>query len=266
MIILKGTYALGFDENGNPVDFTHLWREDVLHTTLMQMGSEVLLPPLGVVHTPTVSYVNIWSNNYFHFVTECLGSVILTDPKSYENILVQGRVPTFIREGLGALRLGSRITSWSGTPQKYTNLVPPYQPRRQGYSLPKDLSLLQRLMQNSQVIGAPEQVYISREDAMERRIVNENEIPLKYKKVVCSSLTFTQQVRAFSNAKVIVGPHGAGMTNMIWAPPGCRVIEFFGSYTNECFEKLASTLGHEYVGIKCLPVGKYDIKIPGGLL
>ena len=38
-------------------------------------------------------------------------------------------------------------------------------------------------------------------------------------------MTFEQQLAAFADASIIVGPHGASLTNMIFAPDGVRVIE-----------------------------------------
>jgi capsular polysaccharide biosynthesis protein len=50
-------------------------------------------------------------------------------------------------------------------------------------------------------------------------------------------------VRAFAEAEYIVGPHGAGLTNLAFAPPGAAVVELFaGDYVNECFWALACTV------------------------
>jgi capsular polysaccharide biosynthesis protein len=54
------------------------------------------------------------------------------------------------------------------------------------------------------------------------------------------------------DASVIVGMHGAGLSNMIWARRPCRVVEIFPTnYYNDCFARLALTCGYDYQMTKC---------------
>lgn len=266
MITLKGRFALGFDEHFDPVSFTHLWRQDVLDMTLKTMGNEVFLPPIASDPLPTVSYVNLWSNNYFHFVTELMASIIKISKEAYEQILVQDKVPGYILGGLGLLGLRNKASHWDGRPKDFPELLASPRARYDGYSNSEDLALLNDMLGVEGSAHSSELIYVSREDAVSRRVANENVIPSKYNKVVLTGVSFERQVQLFRNAKVIIGPHGAGMTNMIWAQPGCRIIEFFGRYHNDCFQKLAATLGHEYIGIVCEPANRSDMKVPGGIL
>ena len=60
-------------------------------------------------------------------------------------------------------------------------------------------------------------------------------------------LSFTEQIAMFSTAKVIVGSHGAGMANMIWAPQGAVIIELATkTYWNGHIKILASLIGLGY--------------------
>ena len=60
-------------------------------------------------------------------------------------------------------------------------------------------------------------------------------------------LSFAGQVAAFSGAECIVAPHGAATTNILFAPPGCRVLELFApSGGTVGYFLLATALGHEY--------------------
>jgi capsular polysaccharide biosynthesis protein len=51
-----------------------------------------------------------------------------------------------------------------------------------------------------------------------------------------------------SNADVLMGVHGAGLTNMLACKSDCRIIELRGSQdtTNNCFFSLASALELDY--------------------
>jgi capsular polysaccharide biosynthesis protein len=61
------------------------------------------------------------------------------------------------------------------------------------------------------------------------------------------SMTFEEQVRLFRNAEVVVGPHGAGFTNLIYSKPGTRVVEIMAKgYERRCYWTLSAELGHDY--------------------
>ena len=62
------------------------------------------------------------------------------------------------------------------------------------------------------------------------------------------SMSFAEQVTACADAKIIVAPIGASLTNMIFAPRGCKVI-VLAPYHEEAsyfyYSNLAGVLGHE---------------------
>jgi capsular polysaccharide biosynthesis protein len=77
-----------------------------------------------------------------------------------------------------------------------------------------------------------EYIYISRENALYRKILNEEELikhldAFGFIKVTLESMTVAQQIQLFSCAKVIVAPHGAGLANLVFCKPGTKVIELF---------------------------------------
>jgi len=75
--------------------------------------------------------------------------------------------------------------------------------------------------------------------------------------VVAETLDLADQIKLFSSAGGIVGLHGAGLANMIWAPPGCRIVELFPpGVFNDCYGRLALTCGHSY---------RYEVLEPTGL-
>jgi hypothetical protein len=52
-----------------------------------------------------------------------------------------------------------------------------------------------------------------------------------------------EEIRIFGEAEVILGPHGAGLSNLLWASPGATVIEFFDpDYLNVSYWKLADSI------------------------
>ena len=61
-----------------------------------------------------------------------------------------------------------------------------------------------------------------------------------------------RQVAMHSHARVLVGQHGAGLTNMVWMPTGSTVIEIHPPLPAEAvdtFRRLAEALQHRYVRV-----------------
>nr|WP_283102323.1 glycosyltransferase family 61 protein [Haloplanus sp. XH21] len=107
--------------------------------------------------------------------------------------------------------------------------------------------------------GPGRRLYVSRADTTDRRVRNEDALlsvldDYGFDRIVPGELSFETQVRRFSNAEIVLGPHGAGLTNMIFSEEA-TLIELFGSYRNACFFALAKGMGHEYVSVTCQSAG-----------
>ncbi len=62
--------------------------------------------------------------------------------------------------------------------------------------------------------------------------------------------SFREQIAIFAHARAVCGLHGAGLTNLIWCPRGCKVLELCASnFLNGCYEGLAvyNGLDHRYL-------------------
>lgn len=109
----------------------------------------------------------------------------------------------------------------------------------------------ERLGVERQPIG-DRRLWISRCRARNRRLRNEDEILALlaregFEKVELEELTFREQVDVFSQAQVVAGPHGAGMTDLLFAPHGARVLEFFPpDFINPVFYSMANSQDQEY--------------------
>lgn len=95
-------------------------------------------------------------------------------------------------------------------------------------------------------------VFISRARAKRRRLVNEDELwallePAGFERVVMEDLDFSRQVELMKQTAVLCAPHGAGLTNMMFCPPGTQIVEIADlGFPNPNFYALASALGHDY--------------------
>jgi len=96
----------------------------------------------------------------------------------------------------------------------------------------------------------PRKIYISREKANNRRVVNQKEIKeyLESKGFVeytLEDIGFIHQILLFRNAETVIAPHGAGLTHIIY-PSSINVIEFIPQYYPSVYTVLANMLGHNY--------------------
>ena len=95
-------------------------------------------------------------------------------------------------------------------------------------------------------------LWISRGRARFRRLQNEEEILALlsregFEKVELERLSFREQVDLLSQAGAVAGPHGAGMTDLLFAPRGIRVLEFFPpGFVNPVFYSMANSVDQEY--------------------
>ncbi|AMJ95886.1 hypothetical protein AVL56_17275 [Alteromonas stellipolaris] len=72
----------------------------------------------------------------------------------------------------------------------------------------------------------------------------------KFRKVELESLSISEQATLFSNTEIIVSPHGAGLSNLIFCKKGTTVIEIFGErYGTPAFAILAAALGLNYIAM-----------------
>ncbi len=125
--------------------------------------------------------------------------------------------------------------------------------------------------------GPGRKVFISRSGALWRRIANEEDCwrilePLGYERVCMEDLAFDEQVARMKETAVLLSVHGTGLANMLFAPPGCQVVEVMDpAFPNPQFYALATALGHPYwllegrAGGESRP-GLTDVEIPCGPL
>lgn len=100
--------------------------------------------------------------------------------------------------------------------------------------------------------GFPERIYISREKAKYRRVLNEGEVQEilgqhGFVTVSPESMSLEEQIAMFASAKMIIAPHGSGLTNIIFCQPGTRVIELISPhYLRYYYWGISQQLGLEH--------------------
>ncbi len=119
---------------------------------------------------------------------------------------------------------------------------------------------------------ARRKIYISRDDAVMRRIANEESLTsrlakLGFEKVVLSDLQPIEQLRLVSSARAIVAPHGMGLTGILFNQLPATLLELFHPRVgSDAYAFTASAIGIDYrfiVGVESRQAAdlSYDIDI-----
>jgi hypothetical protein len=100
--------------------------------------------------------------------------------------------------------------------------------------------------------GAANEIYVARTDAQNRVARNEGELIERLDRqgvriIVPGSMSLSEQIAAFRSARLVIGAHGAGMSNIAFCQPGCFVYEMLlRHYPNVCFNRIAQSAGLNY--------------------
>ncbi|MDJ1175413.1 glycosyltransferase family 61 protein [Roseofilum capinflatum] len=103
-----------------------------------------------------------------------------------------------------------------------------------------------------QVVRKNNRIYINREQANIRKVKNQDQVlevleNFKFELVTLELMSVTDQALLFSSADVVVAPHGAGLSNIIFCHPGTKVIEIFSpNYVKPFYWSLANISNLEY--------------------
>ncbi|UKJ78064.1 glycosyltransferase family 61 protein [Azospirillum brasilense] len=109
--------------------------------------------------------------------------------------------------------------------------------------------------------GGADRLFVSRRTTGIRRIVDEDDLiglalSHGYRLVEPDALSLPEQVALFKGASRIVGVMGAAMTNIVFAPPGARVVNLTPAGMPDTFFWFIATLrGLDYTEIRCAQSG-----------
>jgi hypothetical protein len=124
--------------------------------------------------------------------------------------------------------------------------------RRQGYD--SDFLLFaDRHLAPERRASSGRRLYVSRGSAQHRRLLNEDECVnalaerFGVERVATSELPLADVIALFRGASLVVGPHGAGLTNAAFSPAHCPVVELApDTFWDSIYAQLASVKGQRY--------------------
>ncbi len=210
---------------------------------------------------PVFSTVGRFDRNYFHWLTETCAQLealeALRSVSSLEPELLTRASPLpFQQQSLNLFAPSARTFAWNPAdgPLRVTELIVPWQPGVPSGCSPRSLRWLQRAA-DSEISSTrrTRRLHIQRSVQGWRSIANHADLnaaldKFGFESIDPASLTLRQQIRLFSEANWILGQHGAGLTNMIWADRP-QVIEIKGTYGAAEFVNLCACVGAMHHGV-----------------
>ena len=248
------------------------------------------LPELEKIDGKVAVLSGLYDHVYFHWMVDILPRLEILklhgiDLKEIDFFLVSNYQMPFQRESLNVLGIPqNKIISREQHPYiQAKKLIVPSFPgdlgRLTSWSLEFHRQVfLSRIKQeifteNKTSSFYPERIYISRNNSRYRRVFNEEEVLLKLSEIgfVCiqpDSMNLKEQIAIFSHAKVIIGAHGSGLTNIIFSPRGTKVIELVSpNYIRHYYCGISQKIGLEHYYLKgedfgCAPIRKLMYQNP----
>jgi capsular polysaccharide biosynthesis protein len=216
----------------------------------------------GVRHAlpgTTISLLGSGSDAYYHWTIDRLGCLAAADAALINrsaHVLVPPLHHSFQHDGLSFAGLGNKhiVEVGFGDRVEAERLLLPCRMFGDWRPHPRLRDFFYSLAAAA-ATGAgpfPERLYIDRRDNPNRALANEEELIAAlgrygFVPVQLAALSLAEQIGLFGNARVIVGPHGGGLTNILFARPGCGLIELqMDSYAPWMFRLFAAFSGVDY--------------------
>jgi hypothetical protein len=220
------------------------------------------IPPVDQVCSGQVlSLVTRWSeDNYFHWIVDTLPRLLALesaklDVSQIDHILVSSLRHAYQRESLALFGIDpTRVIACDRSPhvQAERLVISRIDSRALTYDFLRDRLLPAARPHFPAHLPTPERLYISRQRASRRRLRNEDAIIAQleadgFMVVSLEGRSFVEQIGVMSAARIVIAPHGAGLTNLVFCPPKTTVIELFpDSYHEYSYETLCYVLEFNY--------------------
>jgi capsular polysaccharide biosynthesis protein len=222
--------------------------------------AEILTRARFVAGAAIVLCDDIFPLNYSHWLADTLPRLAFLGARPDVSVIVSEQDAPFKRATLRACGIADERVVWlpDFAAARAERLLVPRDcraiPHPAHKAAPWALDFLRSRVGLAAPLGrpTPRKLYVSRADAAGRRVLNEDAVmrvlaPLGYHSVTLSGRSVAEQAALFAGASRVVGPHGAGLTNIVFAPPGARLLEILPrSYGTPAFYLLAAGGGVEY--------------------
>jgi len=223
------------------------------YESILSHGLDVPHPKQVETKITQPAFIFPSTRNYYHWLIEELPLLVRAlDLSNDIDVLVSENSMTERHKMVGQ-QLGVTLIA----APRIVNLHEQVMPGRASDSWfihPEDYKLLAEFGQNTahrKEKSPHEKIYVSRRNSP-RSIPGEAQLEdvLRTHGFFVANLEnmpWAEQIALFQGARLVAGPHGAGLSNLVFANPGANVIELINGYHyNRCFEWVCHVAGHTY--------------------
>jgi hypothetical protein len=176
-----------------------------------------------------------WTANFGHWTFDVLTRVAMLlragIPDDVKLLIPQPVLP-FQCETLAGLGIADeRIVPWGGRPTRFREVYVPTARPAPPFVFPAGVELLRELGAGTRDRPPHTRLFVSRRQLTRAtRVANEEELvdvarDHGFVEIKPERLSYAEQLRRFSEAEIVVGPHGSGLANAIFMAPGTGLCE-----------------------------------------
>jgi capsular polysaccharide biosynthesis protein len=214
---------------------------------------------LPEIKNKTIFFHGDW--NLYHLILETSPGLLLINDTDYKiNLSYSSKQNTDVVKVIGNPYI---IPTKLFSLEKFSELIIPSPILEDNAHFP-NIELMNKLIKKLQInflektkikpLG--KKIYVSRSDASRRKVLNEVELmehleKRGFKMVIPRKYNIADQSKLFEDAEIIIGPHGMGLTNILFSNNLKTVIELFPTtwYPN-CYLRTAQIKGAKnYYGL-----------------
>jgi hypothetical protein len=219
------------------------------------------------------SLLGFWSGEFYHWFHDTLPRLWNSLPylPAHTRFLIHGRPKPYQLDSLAVLGVpadrleyqadrGDAVVErlWFASPAGHSTFSA-------ADTLGQIAGQLKAALGHGQLPGRP-RIYVSRGKAASRRVLNESEIePLlkrhDFQVVLMEDIPFKQQVEICAKANVLIGPHGAGLTNLLYCAPNSKIGEIAVDGVFPHYLGMAHQSGHSFQRFMATKAGEDDMVV-----
>ena len=221
---------------------------------------------------PHVCLLSQWSTSFFHWMLDTLPRLALLDDDATTPVVVPDRPGGAVLDSLAAVGIvPERLRFFDGTQWRFDELVFPSLVGATGNPPRWALDWVRERLVGPPAPGPRRRLYVSRADATWRRVVDEREVEALlrergFETIRPGDLPLAGQLAAFAAAEAVVGPHGAGLVNLLAARDATVVELMPATWINGCYYALSVELGLDYWVLETPARGHHDLVVDRGRL
>jgi capsular polysaccharide biosynthesis protein len=212
--------------------------------------------------------IDNFSFEYYHWLIECLSKLVSIKNSSEDSVLLlpsKFQSLPYVLQSLQLLRITPVFYNEKKTYLIKKIILPSYSAREMNFNIHSLFDLRKNFSFFQKKEAKRSRIYITRSNANYRRVVNESDLinilhDRNIQIIDFAKHSFLEQVEMMSNCEFLVGPHGAGLSNVMFINSSVKVLELRNENDNywNMFFSLSVDLGHDYYYYLCKPLNYLD--------